>query len=400
MPHTARAYFDWNATAPLRVEARAAMLAAIEATGNASSVHAEGRAARALIEQARIEVAALVGAEPAQVTFTSGATEANMMALTPAIAVDGARAPRGGLLVSAIEHPSVLAGGRFAAAARLPVRADGRLDLSRAAQALAQLELPLAAVMLANNETGVIQPVRELADIVHKAGGLLHVDAAQAPGRIACDINDLGADLLTLSGHKIGGPQGCGALVRRADIHIADQLLRGGGQERGQRAGTEAVAAIAGFGAAARAARTGRDTEAKRMELLRNLVETGIRAATPEAVIIGQGSPRLPNTTLVALPRLKAETAIIAFDLNGIAVSSGSACSSGKVQPSHVLAAMGLESLASSAIRISLGHSTTENDVEKLLNAWRNVTSALSKIGANTTSGAAGSAKRAASAAM
>jgi cysteine desulfurase len=352
-----------------------------------------------LIERARAEVAALVGAEPAQVTFTSGATEANMMALTPALEAGGRREPRGALLVSAIEHPSVLAGGRFGAAGQLPVRGDGKLDLTKAEQAVAEAELPLAAVMLANNETGVVQPIRELADIVHRAGGLLHVDAAQAPGRIPCNINTVGADLLTLSGHKIGGPQGSGALVRRADIHIADQLVRGGGQERGQRAGTEAVAAIAGFGAAAKAARTGRAAEVKRMEILRNLVEIGLLAATPDAVIIGQNSPRLPNTTLVALPALKAETAIIAFDLNGIAVSSGSACSSGKVQASHVLAAMGLDELAKSAIRISLGHETTENDVERLLNAWRNVTSALSKIGAKTTSGALGSAKRAASAA-
>jgi len=378
---SARAYFDWNATAPLRAQARDAMLDALGPAGNASSVHAEGRAARALVEQARRDVAELVGAEPAQVVFTSGATEANMLALTPAIEADGRRLIGDVLLVSTIEHPSVRAGGRFQVVEELPVTGDGVVDLQKLEQRLAQAERPLVSVMLANNETGVIQPLREVARLVHAAGGLLHVDAAQAPGRIECDINTLGADLLTISGHKFGGPQGAGALIRRTDIHVADQLLKGGGQERGQRAGTEAVAAIAGFGAAARAARRGRDSEAKHMESLRHRLEGGLIERTPNAIIFGRSAQRLPNTTLVALPDLKAETAIIAFDLNGIAVSSGSACSSGKVQPSHVLMAMGHTPYAKSAIRLSLGCETTENDVEKLLNAWLKVTSPLSKSG-------------------
>ena len=378
---SARAYFDWNATAPLRAQAREAMLDALGPAGNASSVHAEGRAARALIEQARREVAELVGAEPAQVVFTSGATEANMLALTPAIEADGRRLVGDVLLVSAIEHPSVRAGGRFHKVEELPVTGDGIVDLQRLAQRLAQADRPLVSVMLANNETGVVQPLREVARLVHAAGGLLHVDAAQGPGRIDCDINALGADLLTISGHKFGGPQGTGALVRHPDIHIADQLLKGGGQERGQRAGTEAVASIAGFGAATRVVRQSREAEAKYMESLLNLLETGLRHLTPGAIIFGRSAPRLPNTTLVALPGLKAETAIIMFDLNGIAVSSGSACSSGKVQASHVLVAMGHTRYAKSAIRISLGHETTENDVKKLLNAWLKVTSPLSKSG-------------------
>ncbi len=394
-----RAYLDWNATAPLRDEARDAMLAALDAVGNASSVHGEGRAARALIEEARAQVAGLVGAEPAQITFTSGATEANMSALTPAIEADGGREPRGALLVSAIEHPSVLSGGRFADVERLPVTPDGRLDLEHAEMAIARAARPLVSVMLANNETGVIQPIRELAGIVHGAGGLLHVDAVQAPGRIACDMSELGADLLTLSSHKIGGPQGAGALVCRADIHIADQLFKGGGQERGRRAGTENVAAIAGFGAAAHAARQGQESESKRMESLRNWIEAGIRAATPEAIIVGATSPRLPNTTLVALPDLKAETTVIAFDLNGIAVSSGAACSSGKVQPSHVVAAMGLDRFAINAIRISLGPTTTENDAELLLNAWLKVVSPLSNNGSKKAGGSPRSVTQAATSA-
>ena len=259
-----RIYFDWNATAPLREEARAAFLRALDATGNASSVHAEGRAARQLVETARTQVAQLVGAEAKNVTFTSGATEANMLALTPALATAAEKRPRDQLFVSAIEHPSVLCGGRFAPEniALLPVTGDGVVDLHALRSAIARSERPLVSVMLANNETGVIQPVREIADIVHAANGLLHVDAVQAPGRIDCTIGSIGADLMSLSSHKLGGPQGAGALIRQntgfGDIHIAEPLMKGGGQERSLRAGTENVAAIAGFGAAAAAARSGR----------------------------------------------------------------------------------------------------------------------------------------------
>jgi len=377
-----RAYFDWNATAPLRPEARAAMMAALERTGNASSVHLEGRAARQLIENARIQIAALVGGDAGGVTITSGATEANMLALTPAITVDGDKAPRDRLFFAATEHPSVRSGGRFPAGRiqELPVDGDGLLDRQFLGTALARAERPLVSLMLANNETGIIQPIAEIAAIVHDAGGLLHVDAVQGAGRIDCRIDELGADLLTLSSHKLGGPQGAGALVCRSGIHIDEPLIRGGGQERGLRAGTENVAAIAGFGAACAAAEAARPSDTVRMAALRDRLEAGLKAIAPQTVIFGAGAARLPNTSLFALPGVKAETAVIAFDLNGIALSSGSACSSGRVQPSAVLAAMGVEpELALGALRVSLGATTTENDVDKLLTAWRKVVSSLLK---------------------
>jgi len=375
-----RLYFDWNATAPLRAEAREAVLRALEATGNASSVHGEGRAARALIETARAQVGQLVGAEAKNVTFTSGATEANMLALTPALETAGEKRPRDRLFVSAVEHPSVLCGGRFAAdtVEQLPVTRDGVVDLNGLRGALARAERPLISVMLANNETGVIQPIADIAEIVHAANGLLHVDAVQAPGRIDCDIAALGADLMTISSHKLGGPQGAGALIRRGDIHIADPLIRGGGQERGLRGGTENVAAIVGFGATAAVA--AKHADAQYMAALRDALEAGLKAATPQAVIFGDGARRLPNTTSFAVPGVKAETAIIAFDLNGIAVSSGSACSSGKVQASRVLVAMGVDpGLARGAVRVSLGWSTTAADVERFLGTWNKLAESLLK---------------------
>lgn len=375
-----RAYFDWNATAPLRQEARAAMVTTLGLTGNASSVHAEGRAVRRLVEAAREQVAGLVGAEAKNVTFTSGATEANMLALTPAIEIGGRKSLRDRLFVSANEHPSVRSGGRFSADAveELPVTGAGVIDLHALRSAIARAERPFVSVMLANNETGVIQPIADIAAIVHAANGVLHVDAVQGPGRIACRIGELGADLMSLSAHKLGGPQGAGALVSRGDIHIGEPLIKGGGQERGLRAGTENVAAIAGFGAAAAVAAN--QADAARMAGSRDRLEAGIKAILPEALIFGESAPRLPNTTLFAVPGMKAETAIISFDLNGIAVSSGSACSSGKVQASHVLAAMGVEpSLAQGAVRVSLGWSTSESDIENLLNALTKVVSSLRK---------------------
>jgi len=378
-----RSYFDWNATTPLRPQAAAAMQAALAVGGNPSSVHAEGRAARHVVEHAREQVAALVGSRAADVFFTSSGTEANMLALTPAIETASEKRPRGKLLISAIEHSSVRSGGRFPrdAVADVPVDAAGRIDLAALEAAVGGAPRPLVSIMLANNETGVVQPVAEAAAIVHAAGGLLHVDAVQAVGRIAVDAVALGADLLTLSAHKIGGAKGVGALIRRnEDIHIADPLIRGGGQERGMRAGTENVAGIAAFGAAAAAAGESFAVEGARMLALRNALESGLKAIAPQTVIFGEEADRLPNTTLFAAEGLKAGTAVITFDLEGIAVSSGAACSSGKVQPSHVLAAMGVSpALLRGAVRVSLGWNTTETDLETFLNAWRKLATALSK---------------------
>jgi len=366
-----RIYLDWNATAPLREEARTAALAALDLVGNPSSVHREGRAARHVIEQAREQVAALVGAAPRNVVFTSGGTEANVLALVPTAARDR-------LLVSAIEHPSVLAGGRFPAGSveHLPVTGSGEVDLAALERRMAALEgRALVSLMLANNETGVVQPVSQAASVVHAAGGTLHVDAVQAAGRIPCDINALDADLLTLSGHKIGAPKGVGALVGRAPV---DPLVKGGGQERGLRGGTENVAGIAGFGAAAAAARGGLASARGRMAALRDRLEAGLKGTSPQMIIFGAQSERLPNTTLFAVPGMKAETAVIAFDLAGVAVSAGAACSSGKVQPSHVLAAMGVPpQLATAAVRVSLGPGTTESEIERFIEAWINVSGSL-----------------------
>ncbi len=374
-----RAYFDWNATAPLREEARAAMGAALAFTGNASSVHAEGRAVRRLIEKAREQVAQLLFSDAKNVIFTSGATEANMLALTPMLEIAGRKEPRDRLFVSAIEHPSVRAGGRFPRESieTLPVMGNGVVDLAALSLAVKKAARPLVSVMLANNETGVVQPIAQIAEIVHAASGVLHVDAVQGTGKIDCDIAALGADLVSVSSHKLGGPQGAGALIRRGDIHVAEPLMKGGGQERGQRAGTENVAAIAGFGAAAAAA-TRTDTE--RVAAMRDRLEQGLRRVTPDVRIFGDRETRLPNTTLFAVPGVKAETAIIAFDLNGIAVSSGSACSSGKVQPSEVLAAMGVDAaLARGAIRASIGNNTTETEIDRFVETWNTVAGSLLK---------------------
>src|SRR5882724_3374889 len=377
-----RIYLDWNATAPLRREAREAMAAAWDLNGNPSSVHAEGRHARRLVEEARAGVARAAGALPRNVVFTSGGTEANALALTPGLRRDSAP-PVERLLVSAIEHVSVLAGGRFPTEAigTIGVTGSGLLDLDRLRAMLQSGPAALVSVMLANNETGAVQPVAEAAEIVHAAGGLLHVDAIQALGKITFDINALNADMITVSGHKIGGPKGVGAVVLAEGVRGLEPLLRGGGQELGRRAGTENVAGIAGFGAAVRAAMGSLENDAVRFENLRNRLETGLRQ-TPGAIVFSGDVPRLPNTTLFTVPGMRAETAVIAFDLEGIAVSSGSACSSGKVQPSHVLAAMGvIPELANGAIRVSLGYATTSACVGTILKAWEKLAKGLYKAG-------------------
>jgi cysteine desulfurase len=374
-----RVYLDWNATAPLRPEAKAAMGAAWEYAGNPSSVHAEGRQARRLVEEARSAVADAVGAVPRNVVFTSGGTEANAVALSP-----GMRGTSGGpvrrLLMSAIEHDSVLAGGRFPADAigKIAVTRSGVVDLDDLRARLASGPPALVSVMAANNETGALQPIHEAAQIVHEAGSLLHVDAIQALGKIPLVINAIGADLMTLSAHKIGGPKGIGALVFSEGVMV-EPLLRGGGQERGHRAGTENVPGIAGFGAAVKTAIPAMEADNRRLEGLRDRLETGLWQ-TPGAIIFAADAPRLPNTTLFTVPGLRAETALIGFDLEGVAVSSGSACSSGKVQPSHVLEAMGFgPSLAQGAVRLSLGWSTTEADIDSALQAWRKLAGHLIK---------------------
>jgi cysteine desulfurase len=380
-----RVYLDWNATTPLRPEARAAMAAAWDFCGNPSSVHAEGRQARRLVEEARAAVAAAVGALPRNVVFTSGGTEANALALTPGLR-RGSGLPVERLLVSAIEHTSVLAGGRFPTEAigTIGVTSAGLLDLVRLRAKLEGGPPALVSVMLANNETGAVQPVAEAAEIVHAAGGLLHVDAIQALGKISFDIKALNADLATVSGHKIGGPKGVGAVVLAEGVRGLEPWLRGGGQELGHRAGTENVAGIAGFGAAAKAAMGARESDAIRLESLRNRLERDLRETTG-AIVFSGDVPRLPNTTLFTVPGLKAETAVIGFDLEGIAVSSGSACSSGKVQPSHVLKAMGFgPEIAEGAVRLSLGWSTSAADIDRCLKAWRKLAGTLLK-GSNET---------------
>jgi cysteine desulfurase len=373
-----RVYLDWNATTPLRPEAKMAMVAAWELCGNPSSVHAEGRQARRLVEDARASIAAAVAARPQDVVFSSGGTEANALALTPGLK-RGAGLPVQRLLVSAIEHASVLAGGRFPAEAigTIRVTPSGLVDLDHLGVMLSRSPPVLVSVMLGNNETGAVQPVAEVAKLVHAAGGLLHVDAIQAFGKIPLDISTIQADIVTLSAHKMGGPKGAGALVLVEDVKGLEPVLRGGGQEHGRRAGTENVAGISAFGAAAKATIRILQKDAARLRGLRNRLEEGLRQ-TPGMIIFSGDMPRLPNTTLFTAPGLRAETAVIGFDLAGIAVSSGSACSSGKVQPSHVLAAMGFNrELAQGAVRLSLGWSTSEEDVDFALKAWRKLANTL-----------------------
>jgi cysteine desulfurase len=373
-----RIYLDWNATTPLRPEARAAMAAAWDLSGNPSSVHAEGRHARRLVEDARAALAGAVGSTARNVVFTSGGTEANALALAPGLR-RGAEGPVERLLVSAVEHASVLAGGRFRpeAIGFVGVTRSGVLDLDQLRTALEGGPPALVSVMLANNETGALQPVAEAAEIVHAAGGALHVDAIQALGKIPVDIGALQADLLTVSAHKIGGPKGVGAVILAEGLAGFEALLRGGGQELGRRAGTENVAGIAGFGAAVRAAIGTLEGDAARLTDLRKRLEGGLKQ-DQGIIVFSEEVKRLPNTTLFTAPGLKAETAVIGFDLAGIAVSSGSACSSGKVQPSHVLEAMGFgPELAQGAVRLSLGRSTSGADIDRCLEAWRKLSGNL-----------------------
>ena len=369
MTDAVRTYLDNNASAPLRDCARAAMVAALDVTGNPSSVHAEGRRVRAIIETAREQVAALVGAKPSEVVFTSGATEANN-----AVMDAGWKA----ICVSAIEHDSVLAPARACGAkvVALPARQDGVVDLAAVGDALTHASQGgarvLLSVMMANNETGVIQPVPEAAELARSLGVALHVDAVQGVGRLPVDFASLGADTLTFSGHKLGGPRGVGALVIRDGVNLP-AFVKGGGQERRRRGGTENVSGIAGFGAAA--VEVARDVDAmRRASALRDQLEAGVMAATPDAVIIGRNAARIGNTSCIALPGKQAETLVIRMDMEGVAISAGAACTSGKVGANTVITAMGLpESVARSAVRVSLGVETSEADIAAFLAAWQKV---------------------------
>jgi cysteine desulfurase len=351
-------YLDYNATAPVRPAVIDAMREMLERTGNPSSVHRFGREARRTLEQSRELVAAMVGAAPGQVVFTSGGTEANNQAL---------RSAHGPVVVSAIEHDSVLAA--VPDALRMPVDAEGRIDIGALERALARLAPELVSVMLANNETGVIQPVREVVEVARRHGARVHCDAVQAGGKLALDMAALGVDFLTLSAHKFGGPQGVGALVVRDGLE-PDALLRGGGQERRWRPGTENLPGIVGFGRACELAMADTDWR-ERTGALRDRLEARIAALAPAARIFGRSAERLPNTSCLTMPDVSNQTQLIEFDLAGIAVSTGSACSSGKVGPSHVLAAMGVDPTeAASAIRISLGWASTQEDIDRFVDAW------------------------------
>ena len=362
-----RVYLDYNATAPLRPTARAATVAALETLGNPSSIHAEGRAARALMEDARARLAAWVGAQPENIVFTGGATESANLALTPELYAGGRDQPCDALLIAGGEHPCVLKGSRFPldSIETLPLEAEGVLSLETLAKALRERagRRVMVALQAANHETGVLQPVKEASELVHAAGGLLVCDASQAIGRHEATFETLRADLLFFSSHKLGGPAGAGVLAfARDDIHISNALLRGGGQESGRRAGTENVAAAAGFAAALDEAMRTQAQETARLRALRDELEARILETLPNAWILGKGVERLPNTTAWIAEGFEARTLAMALDLEGVALSPGAACSSGKTSASTVLAAMGMRDAAS--VRASLGWRSNAKDVE------------------------------------
>lgn len=357
-------YMDYNATAPLKPAALRAMSAALQEAGNPSSVHAYGRQARRIVDQARQDVAALVGARIEDVIFTSGGTEANNLAL----------ASRGDrrLIVSAIEHDSILKRARIEGAELIRAQRNGEIDLDHLRHLLRKDDRPaFVSLMLANNETGVIQPVVEAGRLAHEHGALFHCDAVQGAGKIGFDLKTVGADMLTLSAHKLGGPQGVGALVLNGDRPVMAVML-GGGQERFRRAGTENVAAIAGFGAVAAQGIDAGETEA--IGVLRDALEDRLAALGQPITVFGRNAPRLSNTSCFACGARTSETLVMALDLSGIAVSAGSACSSGKVRPSHVISAMGFDAATSgSAIRVSLGWASTMADVDAFAAAWSQI---------------------------
>jgi len=355
-------YLDHNAMTPARPRALDAVAIALAQPGNPSSVHRCGRLARRMVEDARDRVAALVGARSPNVVFTSGGSEANSLAIRGS--------GRSRLLVSAVEHVSVLAASDHGEC--IPVDCGGRVDLNALETMLCAEDTPtLVSVMLVNNETGVIQPVAEVSEVAHRHSALVHCDAAQAAGKLPIDMAALGVDMLSLSAHKLGGISGCGALILRGDATPRAQIS-GGGQERGRRAGSENLAGIAGFGAAAEIVSTLPDVD--RVGELRDRLERSVAEITPKARVFGSDSRRVCNTSCISMPGVASETQVMALDLAGVAVSAGSACSSGKVTRSHVLQAMGVnDEEAGSAIRVSLGWTTRKRDVERFVDAWRSL---------------------------
>lgn len=376
-----RSYLDHNATAPLLNEARKAMTAALNCAGNPSSVHSEGRTARRIVEQSRRQIAKLCGGRSDGVVFTSGATEAATTLLCSKYQVGRGTLRISQLYVSAADHPCLLSGGRFdpETVSIFPVDGNGVIDTGVLAALLESHDkndgLPLVATHLANNETGVIQPVEEIGRIAKTYGAVFVIDAVQAIGRVPVDITKIGADFLIVSSHKIGGPKGVGAFVANSDLLLPAPLIVGGAQERGHRAGTENLIGIAGFGPAAEAAATGLDNR-RHIRDLRDRIERRIMEIAPDAIIFGRGVARLDNTIFFTIAGLDAETAQIAFDLAGIAVSAGSACSSGKVGPSHVLQAMGHDDEAG-GLRVSLGGETRTEDVDRFLSAFEQLVERL-----------------------
>lgn len=378
MNSPSRTYLDWNATAPLRERVRQSLVASLDHFGNPSSVHKEGRAIRASIEATRRDVASVTGAAPANVVFTSGATEASNLVLTPDYKMGRAPVKVSKLYHSAIEHPAIREGGRFDKAdlIEVPVTSHGVIDLAALEVLLnahdASQGMAMVACMLVNNETGVIQPIADVASLVSAARGILVVDAVQALGRIPVDINALGADFVIVSSHKIGGPKGIGALITKGEVFMPKPLIHGGGQEKGHRSGTENVSSIIGFGVAAAELRDSGEAEIARQTSLRARLESAMRDAASDVVIHGETVARVCNTIFFTLPGLKAETGQIAFDLEGIALSAGSACSSGKVGESHVLTAMGLDA-KTGGLRVSLGFGTDESDIDRMIAAFAKV---------------------------
>ena len=359
-----RIYLDYNATAPIRPEVIELMCEIMHTVGNASSVHEPGRQARQRVETARQQVAELVSASAKNIIFTGSGTEADNLALRGFL-------PRH-LIVSGVEHGAILAPALLLDpyATIIEIGPQGQLDLASLEAALnASTEPALVSLMLANNETGIIQPVAEASEISHGHDALVHCDGIQGAGKILVDIDQLGVDLLSLSGHKIGGPQGVGARVMREGRAVLAQMV-GGGQEMGRRSGTENVAGIAGFGEAARLAASELEQFAE-LTTMRNRMEEQLAEVAPSRKVIGSDVPRLPNTSCVTMPGVRSDTQVMALDLAGISVSAGSACSSGKVSASHVLAAMGMElDEAMTAIRISLGRSTTEDEINRFVETW------------------------------